>query len=80
MEHEVRNQGSGVRDQVSAAFAKASAFVKTSARQVGAPRSTEDRRQNSEDGKDLEDSSVGAAFSRDLALSTVSTPLTDLTI
>ena len=50
MEHEVRNQESGVRDQ------------------------------GAEDRKDLEDSSVGAAFSRDLALSTVSTPLTDLTI
>ena len=33
------------KEQGAAAFAKASAFVKTSARQVGAPRRAEDRGQ-----------------------------------
>ena len=36
-------RGKEIRRQRSAAFAKASAFVKTSARQVGAPRRTEGR-------------------------------------
>jgi hypothetical protein len=49
------------KEQGAAAFAKASAFVKTSARQVGVPRRTEGRRQRTE-GRRLTRLEVGGAL------------------